>query len=268
MSNIEVLPESKFKQNSNSLWPNKYLIEFEPHNPLQNSLLAALPNNELNKLIPYLELVEMPLGKVLSESGERLQYAYFPTTCILSLHYVLAEGTSSEITAVGNEGMLGVSLYMGGETTPSRATVRSAGYGYRLKAQLLKIEFSLGGPFMHLLLRYSQALMTQVTQTAICNKHHTIEQQLCRCLLVSLDRLQGDSLAMTQELISSILGVRRESITAVAGKLQRVGLIRYYRGHIEVLDRLRLEKFACECYLVVKQECDRLLTNLPKKLYI
>ena len=264
MSNIEILRESKFKQNSNSLWPNKYLTEYEPHNPLQNSLLAALPSDELNKLIPYLELVEMPFGKVLSESGERLQYAYFPTTSILSLHYVLAEGTSSEIAAVGNEGMLGVSLYMGGETTPSRATVRSAGYGYRLKAQLLKNEFNRGGPFLHLLLRYSQALMTQVTQTAICNKHHSIEQQLCRCLLVSLDSLQGDSLAMTQELISSILGVRREGITTAAGKLQRAGLIRYYRGHIEVLDRPKLEKFSCECYLVVKHECNRLLTNIPK----
>lgn len=264
MNNIQILRESKFQPNSNSLWPVEYLTEFEPHNPLQNSLLAALPTNELNNLMPYLELVEMPFGKVLYESGERLQHAYFPTTSILSLHYVLAEGASSEIAAVGNEGMLGVSLYMGGETTPSRATVRSGGYGYRIKAQLLKNEFNRGGPFLHLLLRYSQALMTQVTQTAICNRHHTIEQQLCRCLLVSLDRLQTYSLAMTQELISGILGVRREGITTAAGKLQRAELIRYYRGHIEILDRQGLEKFACECYSVVKHECNRLLSNIPK----
>ena len=261
MSNIGTIAKSNIQDQTNGLSPFKFLTEYETHHPLQNNLLLALSDEEINRLMPNLELVEMPFGKVLHESGERLKYAYFPTTCILSLHYVLVEGTTSEIAAVGNEGMLGVSLYMGGDTTTSRAIVRSAGFGYRLKSQLLKNEFNRGGSFLHVLLRYSQALMTQVTQTAICNKHHTIEQQLCRYLLVSLDRLQTYSLNMTQELISNILGVRREGVTSAAGKLQRAELIRYNRGQIEIIDREGLEKYACECYMVVKHECGRLLSN-------
>ncbi len=206
----------------------------------------------------------MPLGEALYESGGRLQHVYFPTTSIVSLLYVLEDGASAEIAVVGNEGILGISLFMGGETTPSRAVVQSAGHGYRLKAQLLKQEFDRAGPLLHLLLRYTQALITQMAQTAVCNRHHSIEQQLCRWLLLSLDRLSSDSLTMTQELIANMLGVRREGVTEAVGKLQRAGFISHSRGHIEVLDRPGLEKAVCECYAVVKREFDRLLSDIPR----
>ena len=205
----------------------------------------------------------MPLGEVLYESGARLHHLYFPTTSIVSLLYVLENGASAEIAVVGNEGILGISLFMGGETTPSRAVVQSAGFGYRLKAQLLKAEFSRGGPVMRLLLRYTQALITQMAQTAVCNRHHSVEQQLCRWLLLSLDRLSTLELRMTQELIANMLGVRREGVTEAAGNLQRAKVIRYSRGRITVLDRARLEQEACECYAVVKKEFDRLLSDIP-----
>jgi CRP-like cAMP-binding protein len=234
------------------------------HNPTQNHLLAALPATEFDRLSPHLELVAMPLGEALYESGGLLHHVYFPTTSIVSLLYVLADGASAEIAVVGNEGILGISLFMGGETTPSRAVVQSAGFGYRLKAQLLKQEFNRAGPVLHLLLRYTQALITQMTQTAVCNRHHSVEQQLCRWLLLSLDRLSSDSLTMTQELIANMLGVRREGVTEAAGNLQRAGLIRYSRGRIEVLDRPALEKAVCECYAVVKTEFDRLLSDIPR----
>jgi len=235
-----------------------------PHNPTQNHLLAALPAAEFDRLSPHLELVAMPLGEALYESGGHLHHVYFPTTSIVSLLYVLADGASAEIAVVGNEGILGISLFMGGETTPSRAVIQSAGYGYRLKAQLLKQEFNRAGPVLHLLLRYTQALITQMAQTAVCNRHHSVEQQLCRWLLLSLDRLSSDSLTMTQELIANMLGVRREGVTEAAGNLQRAGLIRYSRGRIEVLDRPGLEKAVCECYAVVKTEFDRLLSDIPR----
>lgn len=206
----------------------------------------------------------MPLGTVLYESGELLKHVYFPTTSIVSLLYVLADGASAEIAVVGNEGLLGISLFMGGETTPSRAIVQSAGFGYRLKSQLLKDEFNRGGSTMHLLLRYTQALITQMAQTAVCNRHHSVDQQLCRWLLLRLDRLPSNRLIMTQELIANMLGVRREGVTEAAGKLQNAGIIRYKRGHIEVLDRKRLEATVCECYSVVKTEFDRLLSELPR----
>jgi CRP-like cAMP-binding protein len=234
------------------------------HSPAQNHLLAAIPSAEFERLSPHLELVEMPLGQVLYESGGRLDHVYFPTTCIVSLLYVLENGASAEIAVVGYEGILGISLFMGGETTPSRAVVQSAGFGYRLKAPLLKQEFNRAGPVLRLLLRYTQALITQMTQTAVCNRHHSIEQQLCRWLLVSLDRLSSNSLKITQELIANMLGVRREGVTEAAGNLQRAGLIRYNRGHIEVLDRPRLERAVCECYAVVKVEFDRLLSDIPR----
>jgi CRP-like cAMP-binding protein len=234
------------------------------HSPAQNHLLAAIPSAEFERLSPHLELVEMPLGQVLYESGGRLDHVYFPTTCIVSLLYVLENGASAEIAVVGYEGILGISLFMGGETTPSRAVVQSAGFGYRLKAPLLKQEFNRAGPVLRLLLRYTQALITQMTQTAVCNRHHSIEQQLCRWLLVSLDRLSSNSLKITQELIANMLGVRREGVTEAAGNLQRAGLIRYNRGHIEVLDRPRLERAVCECYAVVKVEFDRLLSEIPR----
>lgn len=234
------------------------------HSPTQNHLLAALPAAEFARLSPHLELVPMPLGEALYESGGRLNHVYFPTTSIVSLLYVLEDGASAEIAVVGNEGILGISLFMGGETTPSRAVVQSAGYGYRLKAQLLKQEFNRAGPVLRLLLRYTQALITQMSQTAVCNRHHSVEQQLCRWLLLSLDRLSSDSLNMTQELIANMLGVRREGVTEAAGKLQRAGLIRYSRGRIEVLDRPGLEEAVCECYAVVKTEFDRLLADIPR----
>lgn len=233
------------------------------HSPQQNRLLAALPETEFKRLLPELELVSMPLGQVLYESGGRLRHLYFPTTSIVSLLYVMEDGASAEIAVVGNEGILGVSLFMGGETTPSRAIVQSAGHGYRLKANLLKEEFRRAGPVMDLLLRYTQALITQMAQTAVCNRHHSIEQQLCRWLLLSLDRLSTLELKMTQELIANMLGVRREGVTEAAGNLQRAGIIRYSRGRITVLSRERLEHAVCECYGVVKQEFDRLLSDLP-----
>jgi CRP-like cAMP-binding protein len=229
--------------------------------PEQNNILAALPESVRTHLYPHLELVNMPLGQVLYESGTQLNYVYFPTTSIVSLLYVMEDGASAEIAVVGKEGVLGIALFMGGETTPSRAIVQSAGYGFRLKAQILKNEFNRAGPLMHLLLRYTQALITQMSQTAVCNRHHTVHQQLCRWLLMSLDRLPSNDLSMTQELIANMLGVRREGVTEAAGKLQRAGLILYNRGHITVLDRPGLEAQACECYRVVKQEFDRLLPD-------
>ncbi len=231
--------------------------------PKQNHILAALPDEEFARLSPHLELVAMPLGEVLYESGGRLSHIYFPTTSIVSLLYVMEDGASAEIAVVGNEGILGIALFMGGETTPSRAIVQSAGHGYRLKSQLLKQEFNRSGPVMHLLLRYTQALITQMAQTAVCNRHHSVDQQLCRWLLLSLDRLSTPVLTMTQELIANMLGVRREGVTEAAGKLQRAGIIRYGRGRISVLDRRRLELASCECYAVVKKEFDRLLQDLP-----
>ena len=235
-----------------------------PHSTTQNHLLAAFPAAEYERVTADLELVPMPLGLVLAESGGVMQHVYFPTTCIVSLLYVLEDGSSAEIGVVGNEGIVGISLFMGGETTPSRAVVRSAGHGYRLKAPLLQQEFNRGGAVMRLLLRYTQSLITQMTQTAVCNRHHTVEQQLCRALLVSLDRMAGNSLSMTQELIASMLGVRREGVTEAAGNLQRAGLIRYSRGHIDVLDRAGLETAVCECYAVVKVELDRLMCDIPR----
>jgi len=235
-----------------------------PHATTQNRLLAAFPAEEYGRLAPHLELVPMPLGEVLCESGGRMRHLYFPTSSIVSLLYVLEDGGSAEIAVVGNEGIVGISLFMGGDTTPSRAVVRSAGHGYRLKAKFLQDEFGRAGPVMRLLLRYTQALITQMTQTAVCNRHHSVEQQLCRALLLSLDRLTGESLTMTQELIANMLGVRREGVTEAAGKLQRAGLIRYSRGHIDVLDRRGLEQAVCECYRVVKVEFDRLLSDIPR----
>jgi CRP-like cAMP-binding protein len=226
-------------------------------------LLAALPPAEFARLAPHLELIAMPLGEALYESGGRLQHVYFPTTAIVSLLCMLENGASAEIAVVGHDGILGISLFMGGDTTPSRAVVHSAGFGYRLKAQLLKQEFNRAGPMLHLLLRYTQSLITHMAQTAVCNRHHSIEQQLCRWLLLSLDRLASDSLTITQELIANMLGVRREGVTEAAGNLQRAGLIRYSRGRIEVLDRPGLEKAVCECYSVVKLEADRLRSAIP-----
>jgi len=231
----------------------------EPSKKHQNHLLAALPAAEWERWLPQLEWVEMPLGEVLYESGTTLSHVYFPLTAIVSLLYVMENGASAEIAVVGNEGIVGISLFMGGESTPSRAVVQSAGHGFRLNAQTMKDEFNRAGPVLHLLLRYTQALITQMAQTAVCNRHHSLDQQLCRWLLLSLDRLQGNSLVMTQELIANMLGVRREGVTEAALKLQKVGLISYARGHISVLDRAGLEQRTCECYAVVKKEYDRLL---------
>ena len=230
-----------------------------PVNPKQNHLLDALLIGEFERLSPDLEHVELPLGKVLYESGGLLEYVYFPTTAIISLLYVMENSASAEIAVVGNEGILGISLFMGGETTSSRAIVQSAGHAYRLKAQLLKDEFNRGGPVQRLLLRYTQALITQMAQTAVCNRHHTVEQQLCRWLLLSLDRLACDELTMTQELIANMLGVRREGVTEAAGRLQRDAIINYSRGHISVVDRPNVEQRVCECYAIVKKEMSRLL---------
>jgi len=230
-----------------------------PHNPHQNHLLDALPPAEYARIAHDIELIPLKLGEVLYESGDRLKHVYFPTTSIISMLYVMESGASAEIAVVGNEGILGISLFMGGETTPSRAVVQSAGHAYRLKAGLLKNEFGRFGPTMHLLLRYTQALITQMAQTAVCNRHHSVDQQLCRWLLLSLDRLQSNDLSMTQELIANMLGVRREGVTEAAGKLQAAGVIRYTRGRITVLDRPRLEAMSCECYEVVRKEFDRLL---------
>ena len=227
--------------------------------PRANRLLAALPEVSYRALLPHLEPVRLPLGTAVYESGAKQGYVYFPTNSIVSLLYVLADGASAEIAVVGSEGMVGIALFMGGETTPSRAVVQSAGHGYRLRADLLKREFESGGALQHLLLRYTQALITQMTQTAVCNRHHAVDQQLCRWLLLSLDRLPGNELVMTQELIANMLGVRREGVTEAAGKLQAEGLIHYSRGRITILQRDQLEARVCECYAVVKKEYDRLL---------
>jgi len=231
----------------------------EAHEARRNQLLAAVPDAELERWLPYLEAVELPLGKVLSETGTRLSYVYFPTTAIVSLLYLMENGASAEIAVVGLEGLVGISLFMGGETTTSRAVVQSAGSGLRLSSQQMMLEFNRAGPVLHLLLRYTQALISQMTQTAVCNRHHSLDQQLCRWLLLSLDRLPGSELVMTQELIANMLGVRREGVTEAAGNLQAEGLIQYQRGRITVLDRAGLEKRTCECYAVVKREYDRLL---------
>jgi CRP-like cAMP-binding protein len=230
--------------------------------PKQNHLLAALPAAEFDSLVEHLELVPLPLGKMLYEPGGQLQHAYFPTTSIVSLHYVMESGASAETAGVGNEGVVGISLFMGGDTTPSSAVVQTAGHAYRLERRLLKQTFDRAGSMQRLLLRYTQALMTQMAQTAVCNRHHSLEQQLCRWLLLTLDRLPSNELVMTQELVASMLGVRREGITEAAGNLQRAGFISYRRGHISVLDRAGLETRACECYAVVKKELDRLLSDV------
>lgn len=227
----------------------------------QNHLLAALPASAWQRWEAQLEEIDMPLGQVLGESGVPLQYVYFPSTSIVSLLYVMENGASAEIAVVGNEGIVGISLFMGGESTPSRSVVQSAGKGYRMRGRFIKEEFNQGGPVMHLLLRYTQALITQMAQTAVCNRHHSLNQQLCRWLLLSLDRLNGPELVMTQELIANMLGVRREGVTEAALSLQRAGLISYVRGHITVLDRVGLERRTCECYAVVKKEYERLLPD-------
>ena len=228
------------------------------HNPEANHLLAALSPEERARLYPGLRLVPMPLGKVLYESGDVQRYVYFPTDSIVSLLYVMESGASAEVSVVGNEGVIGIALFMGGETTPSRAIVQSAGHAYRLVGQRLKDEFHRNGGMQILLLRYTQSLITQMAQTAVCNRHHSVDQQLCRWLLLSLDRLAGNELVMTQDLIANMLGVRREGVTEAAGKLQKLGVIRYSRGRITVLDRPHLERLCCECYAVVKKETDRL----------
>ena len=229
--------------------------------PVQSSnhLLAAMPAPEWQRIGPLLEAVDLPLGLVLYESGSKMSHVYFPINAIVSLLYVMENGASAEIAVVGNEGLVGIALFMGGETTPSRAVVQSAGKGYRLRAADIKEEFNRSGPVLHLLLRYTQALITQMAQTAVCNRHHSLDQQLCRWLLLSLDRLSSNELIMTQELIANMLGVRREGVTEAALKLQKLNLIRYARGHITVLDRDGLEDRVCECYGVVKKEYDRLL---------
>ena len=231
--------------------------------PRQNHLLASLPATEWARWEPLLEPVELPLGEILYESGGTMSHVYFPVNAIVSLLYVMEDGASAEIAVVGKEGLVGISLFMGGGSTPSRAVVQSAGRGFRLKASALKEEFSRSGAVMHLLLRYTQALITQMAQTAVCNRHHSLDQQLCRWLLLSLDRLDGRELVMTQELIANMLGVRRGGVTEGAGKLQDAGLIRYARGRITVLDRKGLEQRTCECYAVVKKEYDRLLPAQP-----
>jgi len=233
--------------------------------PTQNFLLAALTTPEQERLFAQLELVPMRLGEVLYESGSKLGHVYFPTSCIVSLLYVMEDGSSAEIAVVGTEGLVGVALFMGGETTPSRAVVQSAGFAYRLAGAGMKQEFIRGGSMQHLMLRYTQALLTQMAQTAVCNRHHSVDQQLCRWLLLSLDRLPANELKMTQELIANMLGVRREGVTEAAGNLQNAGLIRYSRGRITVLDREKLEQRVCECYAVVKKESERLLPYLPAR---
>jgi len=230
--------------------------------PNQNHLLAALPTAEFDRLAKHLEPVAMPLGQILYEPGSQLQHAYFPTTAIVSLHYVTESGASAETAGVGNEGIVGIALFMGGNTTPSSAVVQTAGHGYRLERGKLMEEFNRGGLMHRLLLRYTQALITQMNQTAACNRHHSLEQQLCRWLLLTLDRLSSNELVMTQELVASMLGVRREGITESAGNLQRAGFIRYRRGHIAVIERSGLEATACECYAVVKKELARLLSDV------
>ena len=230
--------------------------------PTQNHLLAALPAAEFERLAAHLEPVVMPLGEMLYEPGAQLQHAYFPVSAIVSLHYVMESGASASVAAVGNEGIVGVSLYMGGDTTPSSAVVQTAGDAYRLARRLLKQEFERSGPTQRLLLRYTQALMTQMSQTAVCNRHHSVEQQLCRWLLVTLDRLPSDSIVMTQEMVAGMLGVRRESITEATGRLQQAGVVQVRRGHLTVLERAGLETRVCECYAVVKSEFGRLLADV------
>ncbi len=229
------------------------------HPPTANRLLCELPEEVKQRIFPHLELIELKLGQIISEAGSKLRYVYFPTDSIISLLYVMENGSSAEIAVVGNDGMVGVALFMGGESTTSRAVVQSGGLAYRLFGQRLKDEFNRHGALLHLLLRYSQVLLTQMAQTAVCNRHHTIEQQLCRWLLLSIDRLPDDHLLMTQELIANMLGVRREGVTDAAGKLQRMGMINYSRGHIEVINRPLLEKTCCECYSVVRHESERLM---------
>ena len=233
-----------------------------PHSPSQNHLLAALPTAEFESLAAQLELVPMPLGQMLYEPGEQLRHAYFLTTSIVSLQYVTESGASAETAGVGNEGVVGISLFMGGDTTSSSAVVQTAGHAYRLDRRLLKQEFDRAGLLQRLLLRYTQALMTQMSQIAACNRHHSVEQQLCRWLLLTLDRVSTRELIMTQELIAGMLGVRREGVTEAAGKLQRAGFISYRRGHIAVLDRSGLQSHACECYGVLKKELTRLLHDV------
>ena len=232
------------------------------HSPLQNHLLAALSKPEIDRLTARMELVALKLGDTIYEPGQQLQYAYFPTTSIISLHYVMETGASAEAAGVGNEGMVGVPLFLGGNTTPSSAVVQTAGHAYRLDRSILKAEFNCAGLMHRLLLRYAQALMTQMFQTAACNRHHSVEQQLCRWLLLTVDRIPTGELVMTQELVANMLGVRRESVTEAAGSLQNSGCIRYRRGHIAVLDRGKLESKVCECYGVVKKELNRLMTNV------
>ncbi|TCP03442.1 Crp/Fnr family transcriptional regulator [Rubrivivax gelatinosus] len=234
-----------------------------PHDPRTNRLLASLPDAEWQRWRPLLESVDLPLGKVLHEPGVASAYVYFPTSAIVSMLYVLADGASAEIAVIGREGLVGVTLFMGGGSTPSRTVVQSAGQGFRLPAPAMLEEFQRAGPVMHLLLRYTQALITQMAQTAVCNRHHSLDQQLCRWLLLSRDRLPSDELVMTQELIGNMLGVRREGVTEAAGRLQAAGLIRYARGRITLLDRAGLEARTCECYRVVKCEYDRLLPDVP-----
>ena len=238
---------------------------YDAPSPLENHLLGALPLDVQDRLFPRLEPISLALGKVLHESGDTLRHVYFPTDSIVSLLYVMENGASAEISVVGNDGLVGIALFMGGESTPSRAIVQSAGSAYRLVAQRLKDEFERNGELLHLLLRYTQSLITQMSQTAVCNRHHSVDQQLCRWLLLSLDRLPSNRLTMTQELISNMLGVRREGVTEAAGKLQKLGVIEYSRGRITVLDRPKLEKLTCECYAVVKKETDRLLPYLPPR---
>jgi len=232
------------------------------HTPLQNHLLAALPAADFVRFSNQLELVPMPLGQMLYEPGTQLQYAFFPTTSIVSLHYVTETGASAETAGVGNEGVVGVTLFMGGDTTPSSAVVQTAGHAYRLNRHVLQTEFNQAGAFQRLLLRYTQALMTQMAQSAVCNRHHSVEQQLCQWLLLTMDRVPLGELVMTQEQVASMLGVRRESVTEAAGKLQKAGYIRYRRGHISVLDRMGLDTHTCECYSVVKKELGRLLSDV------
>src|SRR6202048_2950049 len=236
------------------------------YDPQQNHLLAALSPAERERIYPHLRLIPMPLCDVLYESGDVLRHVYFPTDSIVSLLYVLADGASAEISVVGNEGLIGIALFMGGETTPSRAIVPRAGHPYRRIGHQLKNEFHRNGALQLLLLRYTQALITQMAQTAVCNRHHSVDQQLCRWLLLSLDRLATNQLTMTQELIANMLGVRREGVTEAAGKLQKLGVIGYSRGKITVLDRPKLEQLCCECYAVVKKETDRLLPLHPLHL--
>jgi len=231
----------------------------------QNELFRYIPDEEWARLLPHIELVDLPLGKVLYEPGMKMRYVCFPSTAIVSLLYAAEDGSSAEIAIVGREGVVGISIFMGGESTSSRAVVQSAGFGYRINSSLVLDEFNKSGPVMHLLLRYTQALITQMSQTAVCNRHHTLDQQFCRWLLLSLDRLSGNELVMTQELIANMLGVRREGVTEAALKMQKAGLIRYARGHITILDRAGLEQRTCECYRVVKEEYDRLL---PRKMAI